>query len=97
MPEYTVFVDDNFHYMDEEERYRLAEYTTCAEAVEACKNIVDQFLEQSLQPGMTADELYRQYVQFGEDPFIHTMDSSCTFSAWQYARSRCDELLNGKT
>ena len=34
---YTVFVDDNFHYMDESERYKLGEFVDCASAVAACK------------------------------------------------------------
>src|SRR5437879_6107440 len=37
---YTVFVDDNFHYMDESERYKLGEFADCASAVAACKQIV---------------------------------------------------------
>ena len=43
---YTVFVDDNFHYMDESERYKLGEFPDCASAVAACKQIVDEFFEE---------------------------------------------------
>ena len=42
---YTVFVDDNFHYMDESERYKLGEFADCASAMAACKQIVDEFLD----------------------------------------------------
>ncbi|HEX4077749.1 MAG TPA: hypothetical protein VHX61_02590 [Rhizomicrobium sp.] len=37
---YTVFVDDNYHYMDASERYTLGEFETLKAAVDACKLIV---------------------------------------------------------
>jgi hypothetical protein len=30
---YEVYVDDNFHFLDESERYRLGAFETCEEAV----------------------------------------------------------------
>ena len=41
---YSVYVDDNFHYMQEDERYTLGVFDTEAEAVEAARNIIDKFL-----------------------------------------------------
>lgn len=38
---FKVYVDDNFHYMDESHRYKLGEFNTLAKAIEACKEIVD--------------------------------------------------------
>ena len=87
---YTVFVDDNFHYMDESERYKLGEFEDCASAVAACKQIVDEFLNTC--GGKTDAEIYHQYVLFGEDPWISSTDSECKFSAWNYARERAKEL-----
>ncbi len=46
-PIYTVYVDDNFHYQDEGARYTLGDFPTLEEAVTACKNVVDLFLETS--------------------------------------------------
>ncbi|HEX3104639.1 MAG TPA: hypothetical protein VHQ22_09335 [Terriglobales bacterium] len=89
---YTVFVDDNFHYMDESERYKLGEFADCASAVAACKQIVDEFLTTH-GPKNSATELYHQYVTFGEDPWISSEDSECKFSAWNYARERAKVLV----
>src|SRR5512139_1143390 len=50
---YEVFVDDNFHYMDESERYKLGTFKTCEEATAVCKRIVDEFLEQGYEEGMS--------------------------------------------
>ena len=91
---YTVFVDDNFHYMDASERYKLGEFEDCASAVAACKQIVDEFLTTC---GADTDaELYHLYVTFGEDPWVASEDSECKFSAWNYARERAKELIRKK-
>jgi len=89
---YTVFVDDNFHMGDEEERYKLGDYDSCQEAVDACKEIVDEFINKGYSEGMSFKELWEGYMMFGEDPFIQSDDPICKFSAWNYAKQRCIEL-----
>jgi hypothetical protein len=89
---YTVMVDDNFHYMDESERYAHGVFDNCESAIQACKAIVDEFLTSHYETGMAAEELYRGYTGFGEDPFISTTDRQCQFSAWSYAKKRCEEI-----
>ena len=88
---YTVFVNDNFHYMDESERYKLGEFDDCESATAACKKIVDEFLEANGSDG-TAEDLFEQYTTFGEDPWISSADKNCKFSAWDYARERCRQI-----
>ncbi len=85
---YEVFVDDNFHFMDESERYKLGEYDKCEEAVDVCKKKVDDFLSAEYKEGMSFKELYELYMMFGEDPFIISDDKACLFSAWDYAKKR---------
>jgi hypothetical protein len=91
---YVVYVDDNFHYMNEEERSKSGGYATLEEAVSKCQRIVDEFLESAHKPGMSSKELYDQYCMFGEDPFIRGPASD--FSAWDYAKRRCDELCRNQ-
>lgn len=85
---YIVMVDDNFHFTDASERYKDSEHITYAEAVKKCQSIVDDYLIDALEPGMTSNELYASYTMFGEDPFIIS-NSSHKFSAWEYAKRRC--------
>jgi len=92
---YKVMVDDNFHYMDESERYTLGEFDSCESAVAACKKIVDDFLLSSAPEGAAPKKLWEQYLAFGEDPFILTTDPDCSFSAWDYAEQRCGEIGRG--
>jgi hypothetical protein len=90
---YRVMVDDNYHYMDESERYQLGEYATLEEAVEACRNVVDRFLEETYRPGMTSGELITQYSMFGEDPWVQGgAPGSVPFSARDYASRRVREI-----
>ncbi len=90
---YSVYVDDNYHYMDEEARYKLGDFATLDDAVAACKRIVDGFLKVEVPLDITAAERYEQYTGFGPDPFIVTDDpgaGSPPFSAWSYAKERCE-------
>jgi len=89
---YRVLVDDNFHYRDESERYEHGQFDTCESAIAACRRIVDEFLIDTYKAGMTPGELWQLYMGFGDDPFIVTTGPRCAFSAWDYARQRCDEL-----
>jgi hypothetical protein len=91
---YIVFVDDNFHIGEEEERYMLNEYDNCQAAVEACMKIVDDFMRQGYREGIGFKEMWEGYMMFGEDPFIVTYDPKCKFSAWTYAKQRCRELTH---
>ncbi len=93
---FRVLVDDNFHYMDQDERYEHGSYPTLEAATLAAQAIVDDFLLDASQPGMTAGELFDCYTNFGEDPFIVAPgESRVLFSAWDYARRRCEELCAG--
>jgi hypothetical protein len=92
---YRVLVDDNYHFTDETERYALGEFPNLAQAIEAAQRIVDEYLLSAYQPGMTAAALYGSYTGFGEDPFIVAIpatDNGNLFSAWDYAKRRCEEL-----
>ena len=88
---FKVIVADNFHYMDEGENYEHGTFASLELAIEAAKRIVDEYLTSAYTSEMSAAELYHSYVNFGEDPYIVTEQSTgVLFSAWTYARERCD-------
>ena len=89
---YTVYVDDNYNYMDEESRYTLGEFDTWDAAVQKAREIVDEFLLGHFADSSGAEELLAGYKRYGEDPFIMGGDESQKFSAWEYAKKRCEEL-----
>jgi len=92
---FVVRVANNFHYMDEEETYTHSEHPTWAEAVAAARRLVDISLAEHFQPGMSAATLYGWYTSFGDDPYIVSPPAGERFSAWEYAKQRCDELCAG--
>lgn len=63
-------MDDNFHYIVEDQRYELGAFAGLEAAIAAAKAVVDDYLEAACKPGMTAHELFESYTMFGEDPFI---------------------------
>ena len=66
---YTVMVDENFHYMDEEHRYKYGEFSTYEKAVAACKKIVDEELRDMLKQGVIPTALV------GDSLIIDTFES----------------------
>ncbi len=93
---YTVYIDDNFHYMDESERSNAGEFDSLGKAIDKAKQIVDRCLADAYKEGMPVEELVRFDVMFGEDPFIVGGPPESDFSARDYARTRCEEMCGGK-
>jgi len=91
MKPYIVYVDDNFHDGDESERYKLGEFETRDEALNACKAKVDEYFEKITKGEYSFKELWEGYMLYGEDPFIFNDDQSDKFSAWDYAKQKCLE------
>jgi hypothetical protein len=90
---YTVFVDDNYHYMDKDKRYKHGEFETLEAAVEAAKKIVEDCLLNDYKLGMSATGLYGRYTMFGDDPWIAGAETK-PFSAWEYAKARCEIICS---
>ena len=88
---YIVYIDDNFHFMDESERYCAGEFDNPDDAVTKCIEIVDSYLEEATKIEKNADSLYSSYTMFGEDPFI-IGPTDVEFSAWDYAKKRSEEI-----
>lgn len=92
---YRLIVDDNFHYMDPDERREQGSFSTLEAAIQAAKRIVDDHLQTAHTPGMSAQALLESYQSFGEDPWISAPEGGVPFSAWDYARRRCEEICAG--
>ena len=85
---FIVMVDDNFHYMDDNERYKKGEYDSLEEAINVCKRIVESSVHNEF--GTTADERYSNYCTYGDDPFIIGYSN---FSAREYAEEYCKKTF----
>jgi len=81
---FKVFVDDNYHYMDESERYTAGSYNSLEKAIERCKKITIQSLEDLCEKGISPEKLSAQWSMFGEDPFIVGGSGTVPFSARKF-------------
>ena len=96
---FTVYVDDNYHYMNEDHRYTAGEFDTWEEAVTLARKIVDETIVKAIEGGSTPQKAIDEYRAFGEDPWIvsdGTVPSEESFSAWSYAETRARELYELK-
>lgn len=102
---YAVLVADNFQYMDSGQHFELGTYATLDEAIEASMGVVTHWLTDEWKPGMTAEQLYGQYVSFGEDPFIidgqppddPEAEIVRLFSAWEFAKRMAPVIVAVKS
>jgi hypothetical protein len=94
---YKVHVDDNFHYMDEGERYALGSYDSLEEAIEKCKEITISSIRDLWEEGISPDELCAQWSMFGEDPFIIGVDGPVPFSARKFVSAKlCKAIIDSR-
>jgi hypothetical protein len=89
---YKVYVADNWG-AGEQPACQRREYASIADALAACESIIDSSLSEFMKPGMSADELWSAYAQFGDDAFIISSGvEPIEFSGWDYAKQRCHAL-----
>ena len=89
---YEVYVDDNYYYLDEDERYRAGEFDTLEEAITEAKRIIDEFLLSTYKkhPGCSAEDLFKEYTKYGVDPWI--LPNYSKYNSWEYAEKRSKEI-----
>ncbi len=89
---YKVYFDDNYHYMDESERYSVGSYNSLEMAIEKCKKITIRSLEDLYEKGITPEKLSAQWSMFGEDPFI-VGGESVPFSARKFITTELCKVI----
>ena len=94
---YKVYIDDNFHYMDESERYTVGSYNSLEKALEKCKEITISSLENLCEKGITPERLSALWSMFGEDPFIVGGGGSVPFSARKFISTElCKAIIESQ-
>jgi hypothetical protein len=94
---YEVFVDDNYHHMDESNRYSGGSYDSLEKAIHKCRELTIKSLEYFYEPGITPEKLSAQWAMFGEDPYIFGTDGPVPFSARKFITNElCQEIIDSK-
>ncbi len=87
---FVVRVIDHAHYMEEEGEYTRGEFAQREEAEAKCKEIIDRSLEELFSLGMSEEELFKQFMLYGEE-------ASCEgFESMEYVKVKCQELCMKK-
>lgn len=86
---FPVRIIDHAHYQDEDGEYTQGEYSTLEEAQQSCKSIINSELAALHAPGMSAEDLQKQFLLFGQEAYCEG------FSGMDYAKLRCAELCSG--
>ena len=91
---FTVYIDDFFHSPDVDGEYRITdrEYNTNKKAVCRCREIVEGFIINTYEPGMTDGDMIRKNYFYGVDPFVSPTPKGEHFSARDYASKRIAEI-----
>ena len=94
---YEVHIDDNFHYMDESERYSVGSYRSLEKAIKKCRKITIRSLKDLYEKGMTPEKLSAQWSMFGDDPFIVGGEGPVPFSARAFVTTElCREIIDSR-
>jgi len=94
---YKVNVDDNYHYMDKNERYAEGSYDSLEEAINKCRELTIKSLEHFYEAGITPEKLSAQWAMFGKDPYIVGADGPVPFSARKFITTElCQEIIDSK-
>ena len=89
---FTVLIDDNYHFMDEDERATGPSFATYGEAVSWCQTFLERHLEELAKPGMSAADLIAGYRSFGDDPWITPEPEGTHFSAWDFVEEIAERV-----
>jgi hypothetical protein len=93
--QFKIFVDDNFHYMDESERYAAGSYNSLEEAIGQCKELTIKSLKDLYEKGITPEKLQTQWLMFGEDPYVFGGSGAVPFSARKFVSIElCKEIID---
>ncbi len=89
---FSLYVDEKDLDGEALERRLLGEYNSEADAVEAARAVIDDFLLDIYDPGMEAQELFDVYAAAGPEPVV----PGSSFKAWEYAIQRCKEIYESE-
>lgn len=93
---YIVKISDNTKYQEPEDDVTEGAFATHSEALKKCQDIVDEALKNLYYEGMGADELFNNFVAYGQEPYIESEDKDGPqFSAWKYAKERSSQVPQG--
>ena len=93
---FQVIVEDNYHYMEDDDRRVVGTFDTYEKALAAARKIVTNSVKHCAEDKRDAGEIHACYVMFGEDAWIlPTPEGVESFSGRTFAQSVAEGLADG--
>lgn len=89
---YVVNVYSDQSPIDSEAWRKLGEYDQLLPAIEACKDVVDRFLENPALKGLCTQSLIHHLLNYGDVPCINGGENLGIFDVYEYLNTRCTQF-----
>ena len=71
---------------------KIGEFSNKSEAIDACKQVVDSFLDKRRRFGLDAKSLANYFLNYGDVPCINGVENIETFDLYLYLTNKCEEM-----
>lgn len=71
---------------------RIGEFSHLAEAIGACKQVIDSFLNKSHEHHLDTESLINHFLNYGDIPCISGIEGIEKFDPYLYLNEKCTEL-----
>jgi hypothetical protein len=73
---------------------KIGEFSELSEAIGACENVVDDYLNHSENLAKNSEILVSDYLNYGDVPAIYGIDNLDAFNVYEYIIQRCRGIFN---
>lgn len=89
---YVVNVYSDQSPINSEPWRKLGEYDQLPPAIEACKGVVDRFLQNPALKGLCTQSLIHHFLNYGDVPCINGGENLGIFDVYEYLNTRCTQF-----
>lgn len=89
---FSVDVYSDFRRSKQSPWVRIGEFDNLDDAIEACKKVVDEFLQSPINAFIGSDRLETAFLSYGDVPVIKGAQNLLSFDIYAYLAIRCREV-----
>ena len=93
----SVEVFDHNQPLDEGAWIQIGDYEDLADAVDACRRVIDRVLCKPRYSSLTGHALMQEYLNYGPVPCIRGVDNLDAFDPYEYLESKAKLGRNSAT
>lgn len=89
---FSVDVYSDFRRSKQSPWVRIGEFDNLDDAIEACKKVVDDFLQSPINAFLGSERLRTAFFSYGDVPVINGVENLRSFDIYEYLAKRCGEV-----